>query len=262
MNVNGWMRVGRTGAVVITALMVLVACTGMGPHGDPLRVGVMPDYAPLVSSVDGELVGLEVDFANELGEALSRPVQFQTYSFAGLFQALEAGDIDIIMSGISVTPARQQRYLFSLPYTTIGQMAVVRLDDAARLGAPGVLLRSGFRVGFKNGTTGEQLVTEKTDNGVGFNSNAEAMTALLNGDVDAFVHDAPTVWNLANGSQYRGQLLGLYKPLTSEQLAWVMRQDNRSLKQEVDAVLKTWMNNGELMRLKNKWIPVKILAGE
>jgi hypothetical protein len=30
----------------------------------------------------------------------------------------------------------------------------------------------------------------------------------------------------------------------------------------VDDVLTLWMNNGELMRLKHKWMPVKILAGE
>lgn len=251
---------------VITVLlgMLLTGCASQsGPQGDTLRVGVMADYPPIIFRDDsGELAGLEVDFANQLGEALGRPVSFRENSLAGLFAALQKGEIDIIMSGISITPERQQHYLFSLPYTTIGQMAVVRLEDAARLSAPGVLLRSDFRVGYKTGTTGEALVTEKTNNGVGFDSNAVAMDALIAGEVDAYVHDAPTVWNLANNPQYRSGLLGLYKPLSSEQLAWVMAPDDRLLKEQVDTVLKAWMNNGELMRLKHKWIPVKILSGE
>lgn len=256
-------------SMVLLALgIVLSGCTGLerlqgGSKGEELRVGIMADYPPIIFRDDsGELAGLEVDFANQLGAALARPVSFREYSLAGLFAALEGGEIDIIMSGISITPQRQQQYLFSLPYTTIWQMAVVRLSDAAKMSAPGVLLRSDFRVGFKKGTTGEALVQSKTNNGVGFDSNALAMDALVGGQVDAFVHDAPTVWNLANNPQYRSDLLGLYKPLTSEQLAWVMAPENRRLKQEVDAVLKQWMSSGELMRLKHKWIPVKILSGE
>lgn len=264
MKKSGWVRWGQAGVLMMSVLVLLAGCvTQAEPRGEPLRVGVMADYPPIIFRDDsGELAGLEVDFAHQLGEDLNRPVSFREYSLAGLFAALEQGEIDIIMSGISITPQRQQHYLFSLPYTTIGQMAVVRLEDAAKLSAPGVLLRSDFRVGYKTGTTGEALVMEKTDNGVGFASNAEAMSALISGQVDAFVHDAPTVWNLANNPKYRSGLLGLYKPLTSEQLAWVMAPENRLLKEQVDASLKAWMNNGELMRLKHKWIPVKILAGE
>ena len=251
--------------VMILALgAMLVGCANQGEiQGEPLRVGVMADYPPIVfRNAAGELDGLEVDFANRLAAALGRPVHFEERDLPGLFAALEQGDIDIVMSGISITDARRQHYLFSLPYTTIGQMAVVRLEDAAKMSAPGVLLRSDFRVGYKKGTTGEALVKEKPHHGVGFASNADAMEALVSGQVDAFVHDAPTVWNLANQPQYRSGLLGLYKPLTSEQLAWVMRGDDPRLKTQVDAVLKEWMNSGELMRLKHKWIPVKILSGE
>ncbi|WP_290523642.1 ABC transporter substrate-binding protein [Alcanivorax sp.] len=250
--------------MVLLLVSLLAGCASQGgSSGDTLRVGVMADYPPIVfEDENGELAGLEVDFAHGLGEALDRPVQFQRYSLPALFAALQAGDIDIIMSGISITPERQQHFLFSLPYTTIGQMAVIRLEDAGLLAAPGVLLRSDFRIGYKNGTTGEALVMKRISNGVGFDSNASAMEALIAGQVDAYVHDAPTVWNLANNPKYQSGLLGLYKPLTSEQLAWVMAPENRLLKEQVDAVLKDWMNSGELMRLKHKWIPVKILAGE
>ena len=247
--------------LVVWVVLAGCASTHETP-GNPLRVGVMADYPPIVFYQEGELAGLEVDFAHQLGDALGRPVQFMEYDFSGLFDALDRGDIDLIMSGISITEERQRDYLFSLPYTYIGQMAVVRLEDAAKLAAPGVLLRGGFRIGFKNGTTGEALVNARSVNGVGVDSNDEAMMALLNGGVDAYVHDAPTVWNLANRREYQGTLLGLYKPLTEEPLAWVLHQDNVQLKKEVDDVLTLWMNNGELMRLKHKWMPVKILAGE
>ena len=242
----------------------LAGCANQaGPQGEPLKVGVMADYPPIIfDNEDGSLNGLEAEFAKRLGEELERPVAFHRYSLAGLFAALDSGEIDIAMSGLSITEARQRHYLFSLPYTTIGQMAMIRQTDAARVSTPGALFHSAFRVGFKTGTTGEALVNARVDGDTfGFESNEAAVQALINGDIDVFIHDAPTVWNLANHRDYSSNLLGLYAPLTREQLAWAMRKDNLSLKAEVDAVLKAWINSGELNRLKFKWMPVKIQGG-
>ncbi|MCG8391524.1 MAG: transporter substrate-binding domain-containing protein [Pseudomonadales bacterium] len=228
-----------------------------------LEVGVMPDYPPVVFREGGEVTGLEADFAEQLGEALGRDIVFHEYALADLFAALDAGEIDIIMSGISVTAERQRQYLFSLPYTTIGQMAMIRQADAARFSTPGAITHGPFRIGYKTGTTGEMFVQAHVQGEKrGFASNAQAVQALMEGDVDVFIHDAPTVWNLANQPDQPVKLLGLYRPLTKEQLAWVMRRDNGALKADVDTVLKNWMNDGTLNRIKNRWMPVKILAGE
>ena len=223
----------------------------------------MPDYPPIIfHDDDGSINGLEAEFSRQLGEALQRPVELKEYDLAELFAALDSGEIDIIMSGISVTEERQRHYLFSLPYTTIGQMAMIRKADAARISTPGALFHSQFRVGYKQGTTGEAFVLDRVDGTTqGFVSNEAAVQALMEGDIDVFIHDAPTVWNLAQRNDYPVELLGLYTLLTKEQLAWVMRKDNQSLKSDVDAVLKEWMNNGELNRMKFKWMPVKIHAG-
>ncbi len=243
---------------------LLAGCSSKsGSLGEPLRVGVMADYPPIIfQNEDGSLNGLEAEFASRLGEELSRPVEFKRYNFAGLFSALDSGEVDIVMSGISVTEERQRHYLFSLPYTTIGQMAMIRQADAPLISTPGALFHSQFTVGYKNGTTGEGLVMDRVDGASrGFDSNEAAVQGLMDGDIDVFIHDAPTVWNLANRQEYPVPLLGLYTPLTREQLAWVMRKDNRALKSDVDAVLKEWMNSGELNRMKFKWMPVKIHSG-
>lgn len=257
------MRIFLVMVLALAAMLAGCSSNGGGASGEPLHVGVMADYPPIIfENEDGSLNGLEAEFASRLGEALSRPVEFHRYTLAGMFAALDSGEIDIAMSGLSITEERQRHYLFSLPYTTIGQMAMIRQADAARVSTPGALFHSTFRVGFKAGTTGEALVMDRVaGESFGFDSNEAAVQALINGDIDVFVHDAPTVWNLANHREYSGTLLGLYTPLTHEQLAWAMRKDNRSLKSDVDAVLKEWMNNGELNRMKFKWMPVKIHGG-
>ena len=255
----------RIGWILVLALSLLAGCSSHGePQGKALRVGVMPDYPPLVFREEGKVVGLERDFAEQLSQDLARPLSVHEYTqLSDLFAALKNNEIDMIMSGISITPAREKAFAFSLPYTAIGQMAMIRLDDAARLATPGALLSGQYRVGYKNGTTGEAFVKSAIDAQTqGFNSSTEATRALVEGDIDAFIHDAPTVWNLANKREYPVKLLGLYKPLTKEQLAWVMRKDDSELKQQVDTALKNWVNNGFLMQTKTQWIPVKILSGQ
>ncbi len=257
----------RIGWILVLAVSLLAGCSSHGPgdsEAKALRVGVMPDYPPLVFREEGKVVGLERDFAEQLSQDLERRLSVHEYTqLSDLFAALKNNEIDIIMSGISITPARQKAFSFSLPYTTIGQMAMIRLEDAARLATPGALFTGQYRVGYKNGTTGEAFVKSTIDTQTqGFNSSTEATTALVEGDIDAFIHDAPTVWNLANKREYPVELLGLYKPLTKEQLAWVMRKNDYDLKQEVDTALKNWVNNGFLMQTKTKWIPVKILSGQ
>src|SRR5580765_8042281 len=82
----------------------------------PLRVGITPEYPPLVFRLPDGTNGLEIDFAKALGHELGRPVEFVVLRWDQLPDALTDGKIDIIMSGMSVTKARQIRIRFSEPY--------------------------------------------------------------------------------------------------------------------------------------------------
>ena len=94
---------------------VLASCANLGPAGfsEPaLRVGVSPDYPPVIFERDGEIVGIEADFAHRLGSDLHRPIEFVEIPFPDLLDALEAGEIDVVMSGLSSTPDRASRVLY------------------------------------------------------------------------------------------------------------------------------------------------------
>lgn len=228
-----------------------------------LRIGVSPHYEPIIYRDKGQLTGLEVDFGNALAESLGRKPQFVEYAWGDIFTALENREIDIVMSGVSITPERAATLAFAPPYLSIGQMAVIRLQDAATLSNASTLFSGRYRIGYSNGTTGEQLVRSRlTDNIKGFSTNDAGIAALKTGSIDAFIHDAPTVWRLANaqGAPSEVQLLGLYKPLTSEFLAWATASDNSRLQTEVESVYRQWEANGFLKATVRKWIPVIILT--
>ena len=144
--------------------------------------------------------------------------------------ALQAGEIDVIMSGMSVTAARKEQVIFTEPYMDIGQMAIMSTEKVAQFSQPWSLYREGVRIGVEPGTTGaEYAESELKDAEVKFFADSDAAFAGLRSDeIDLYIHDAPTSWQLATTSD-NSDLISLYTPLTNEELAWAVRKDDERL---------------------------------
>jgi len=90
------------------------ACTkscqkGSSNNSSVLRIGTNANFPPFESINDkGELIGFDIDMGRALGEKLMRRVQFKEYDFDALILALNKGQIDIILSGLSITESRQK----------------------------------------------------------------------------------------------------------------------------------------------------------
>ena len=224
-----------------------------------LRVGLSPDYPPLQYKQDGRVVGIEADNARAVGEILGRQVKVVELPFAELLPALEAGKVDVIMSGLSITDQRSERVLFTQPYLQVGQMSIMHRDKVARFAQPWAIYREGIRIGVEPGTTGASFAeAELKDAQVKYFDDPPAAFAGLRGDViDLYIHDAPTSWQLANSSE-NDDLISLYSPLTDESLAWAVALGNGSLLQELNRALDLMKANGTLSYILNRWIPVKV----
>jgi len=226
---------------------------------DSLRVGVNPEYPPLVFKKEGRLVGIEPDNARAVGEIIGRKIQWVEMPFEKLIPSLLAGDIDVIMSGFSVTAARSAQVMYADSYMLVGQMAILHRDKLARFAQPWSIYRPGVRIGVEPGTTGaafaerelkEAKIVPVQDSGVAF-------AALREDKIDLYIHDAPTSWQLAT-NQDNADLLSLYSPLTEEMLAWAVRPDDAILAGELNRALRTMKANGTLQYILNRWIPVRV----
>ena len=124
------MKMNYRFAFIWLFLFSLVSALADPPAGPaPLKVGVTPIFPPMIYKENGTFAGVDADFAKALGQELGRPIQFVELDWADQIPALADGRIDIIMSSMSITLARQIRVNFSNPYLTIGQVAVVRRED-------------------------------------------------------------------------------------------------------------------------------------
>ena len=248
--------------LAVTLVAASFGCSGPGLLGDGrpvLRVGVAPDYPPVVFEQDGEIMGIEADLARLVGDSLGRRIEFARFPFSELIPALERGDVDVVMSGLSITPERAERVAFTEPYMEVGQLTLIRARDLGRFSRIQGLQRIGARVGYERGTTGERYVaTELTrSESFGFDSVEEGLRSLRADRIDYFIHDAPTVWRIAGDPRQR-DLYGLYRPLTEEQLAWAVRKQDDALRSLLDATLAHHRREGMIDPIVQRWIPVRV----
>ncbi len=224
-----------------------------------LRVGVTANYPPLVSKVDGELAGIEIDLAEDVGRELGKRMQFVDLPWEQLIPALVNGEIDVIMSGMSITAGRKQKISFTESYLHIGQMAITRIKDIQKLGSVSALLNAPITVGFESGTTGETFVKTNMANAKpqAVASIDAGVAALRSREIDAFIHDAPTAWRIGSDPAYQ-DLIGLYWPLTDENLGWGVRISDEALRTALNEQLAAMKKDGRLSRTTRKWIKVRV----
>lgn len=227
----------------------------------PLRVGTSATMAPLVFvDDDGDITGLEVDFAERLSDKLSRRIEWHTMPFDQLLPALQAGEVDVVMAGLSVTPARQEQVRFTNPYMSGGQMIVFNRKDLGRLNSVGAAMQSGVRFAVEGGSVGEVYVKKTFANGdvLSYTDTAEMVSALEHGSVDYMVQDAAAIWFYTLGAtQKHKELLAFYRYLTHEPVAWAVQRNDVTLEQELNAALQQLQADGELMPMINNRIPVR-----
>ncbi len=250
----------RKSSMISRALAVLaLSLFATIGHADALRVALSPDYMPLAFRLDGELRGIEVDNAREVGKILGRPVEFVPMNSTAYIDALNSGKVDVVMGGYSVTPEREAQVDFARPFMQIGQMGIILAERAGQLAYPRALFQKGVKIAVEPGTTGQTYAEQSYPLAALrlYNSPDEAFDALRKREVDVYIHDAPTSWNLAS-SRENQDLLSLYRPLSREELAWAVKKGNSALLQQLNEALSELQANGRLMAIQNYYIPVTV----
>jgi len=247
-------------------LLLLSSCTSnsggprtvhIAPDPTILRVGISANAPPLIYSKNNTITGLEAEFAQKLGEFIGRKVTFIELKWEDQITALEKNQIDIIMSGMTITQAREYRIAFSDPYLRSGQILLVRLGEKARF-STGIysLMNSSYVIGTVSNTTGDLFIT-RTINGVkvkSFAKSSDAVKALINRDIDAFVYDAPMVCHYAAINE-NNKLTPIMTLVTEEYLAWGIRKEDNTLRNQANAFLEELKEQQELPRMLRTWIP-------
>jgi ABC-type amino acid transport substrate-binding protein len=246
---------------LVVAVLFATACMRSGATGvtgaaaPRLRVVVPVASPPYAYDEGGQMVGLEIDFAAELAAALGRRLSVRGAEFGDVIPSIMAGEADLAMAGLTVTPAREAQMAFAEPYLRSGLLALVRREDSGLYPTPLSVVERGHAIGVVRGTTGERFIRERSP----LSSVAAYPTALAAVDelrtrrIDAFLHDAPVaIWF---ASRDEANLAPILRLIGDEPLAWGMRLGDEELRTQVNAVLARWRSDGTRDRILARWLP-------
>lgn len=245
------------GFAAATATAALTA-TPAPAQAETLRVGMSGGYFPFTFVRQDQLQGFEVDFMNALGEVTGDEIEFVTMSFSGLVGALESGRIDTIANQITITPEREEAFVFTQPYVYDGAQVVVKAGNEDEI--DGVEALRGRTVAVNLGSNFEQLLrdlpyADEIDIRT-YESNLEQDTAL--GRVDAFVMDRVSAAQVIEETPLPLALAG--QPFSEIRNALPFRDDEEGgrLRDEYDAAIATLKDNGRLAEISRKWFGTDI----
>lgn len=222
----------------------------------PLRVGLTPSAPPFVYEGAEGITGLEPEFAKLLGAALGRPVATYDLAWEQLIPALLNNEIDIIMSGMAATETRKTQVQFCKPYLRVGQMVLVRGDDAALYRTIGDVRFTRVRVGTLEDSVADAYVAKEFRFAQPFHvDTAEiGLEALVRHDIDMLVASAPTIWWLAD-AHLNANVVALPYTFSSEELAWAVRPDDNAFRQQVNDAMQRLGQSGQFDAAMDAWLP-------
>lgn len=223
----------------------------------PLRVGITPNYPPLIFMREDKAAGVECDFAKQLAVDLGRPLQLLAIPFELQFEELNEGRVDILMSGLTITSPRKARGVFCDSYMDNPLVAVVRRGEAGAYPTVKSVEHMDGQLGVLAGTSADAFVRQKCKNAkiLPLSSRNDVAFYLVNRRVDAYIDDLAAAVNIVSRNEARLELVPI--SLKPQQLAWAVRPDNTALKQQADAALARWRANTTLDQILNRWMPYR-----
>jgi len=241
--------------VVLGALLwepVLKGLFVKKPLIEKLIVGTDATYRPMEYFDDaGNFTGMDIDIAKEIASDLGAEIEFRNLAWEGIFDTLQAGEVQMLISSITITPERAQTMDFSNPYFNAGQVVVTTADKAAGIG--GVEDLDGKKVGAQVKTTSEVEAKKSTDPSLvkSFADNDLAKSALLNGVIDAIITDYPAAIGMVSGE---ATLRIIGEPFTQEFYGVAVKKGEEKLLAEINKTIRRLKEEGKLRELEQEWL--------
>ncbi len=221
-----------------------------------LRVGMSGSQPPLnFEGKDGAVHGLEVDLARALAGLMHVQLEIVERPFAKLLDALEGGEVDLVLSGMTTTAERSLRAAFVGPYFLSGKSILTRSTSLAQAEEAGDLDQTDLKLAALEASTSEQFVRSALPKAtlVTTPNYDEAVKLLLDGSVDALVADREIVMLTAFLHPKEG-LATLREPLTIEPIGMAVQMGHTSLRTYLDNALGALEASGFLSAARSRWL--------
>ncbi|MBC7322784.1 MAG: basic amino acid ABC transporter substrate-binding protein [Acetomicrobium sp.] len=235
-------------SVIAFALFVSVAPASAKTY----VVGTSAGFPPFEYIQDGKIVGFDVDLMKAIAESQGFEVKFQDISFDSLIPGLNAGTIDIVAAGMTITEERAKVVDFTEPYYSANQALLVKEGSGNTL----TVLFGNHNIAVQTGTTGDLWVEENlektgilTGKVTRFDTFVLAIQDLINGNVDGVVLDTPVAKRYAAEKP----VVMVAEIITGEQYGLAVAKGNKELLEKLNKGLEEVKASGKMDELLKKY---------
>lgn len=227
-------------------------------------VGTSPDWPPFefLDPKTGQLTGFEVELIELIAARLGLKVEWKTMDFATIIVAVQHKDIDLGVSGFSVTPERLEVVQYTLYHTITESQLIMLKDKAEKLGITKLDKLEQIRdykliVGTGSGTTQEAELMDLVKRGVipadaarSYDDFSVALEDLKLGRIDALYAETPvtTWWIMTEETPLIEVFTKPYWPV-----AFIAHKDSDELVSKINGVLSELIVEGKVAELYKKW---------
>jgi L-cystine transport system substrate-binding protein len=260
MNPEPTVRTRLSVTIALTTALLLTSCGGGSDDagggsasgtGDVLRVGTEGTYAPFSfhDPSSNELTGYDVEVAEAVGAELGMEVEFSETQFDAIFAGLEADRYDVIANQVTVNPEREEKYLFSAPYTVSTGVVITRADDNSITSIADV---KGKRSAQSTTSSFAEVATEAGAQIEAVEGFTQAITLLKQERVDVTINDSLAFLEYQKSTGDEDVKIAAEIDQPSRQ-ALVFRKDSADLQARVDEALTALRADGTLARISEKY---------
>lgn len=228
----------------------LFGCTDQKNRND-LIFATSAEYPPFEYRVSGKLIGFEIELAKLIAGQLGKKAQFQDMQFNAILPAVQSGIVDAAISTITITAERKKNFGFSVPYY-LESMAVIFHKNVPIENQSDLM---GKKIACQIGTTMEIWLKKHTKDTeiITMDNNPQAIEMLKAGYVDKVLIDTAQ----ANTFAEKNHELA-YKVIAQADSGYgIAFKKGSSLAEQVNKALRTLESNGEIEKLKKKYLEIK-----
>ena len=219
-----------------------------------LVVGSDTTYPPFEFIDDnGNPVGFDVDFANELAKRIGVTAEIKTVVWDTIIPQLKAGEFDVIISAMTITEERSQEIDFSIPYYNSSQAILVYKGNPKGIKDENDLDQEGLKIGVQTGTTSDIWVTEHISKAdiVRLSAFDELFQKLNLQEIDVILGDLPVVAYAAKTGQANGEVVATFG--TPEQFGVGVRKGETNLLNAINDAIKGMLADGTYNQIFETW---------
>ena len=215
--------------------------TGCGKNENELVMVTEAGFAPYEYYEGGEIVGVDIDIANEIAKELGKELVVKDIAFDSIVNEVKSGKADFAAAGISYSEERAKEVDFSINYATSKQVVIV--NENSDIKDPSEI--SNKKIAVQLGSIADTYVTKEYQDATITRQKKylAAIQDLKTNKVDCVVMDElPAKEILKENSG----LKILDKELTQDKYGMIVKKGNKQLLDSINKVLERLVSEGRI----------------